>query len=138
IIFAGDVAGVKIGDGPVVPPCPPPDIQVEHWQSSIQILREAKAKKLYLTHFGEVTDIDKHLTELEENLLDWANWMRPHFEQETPPAEVTPTFQAYTRQQLEDAGVSTEDQDKYEKANPIWMSVAGLLRYWKKYSPKND
>src|SRR5690606_16623004 len=26
LIFTGDVAGVKIGAGPVQPPCPPPDI----------------------------------------------------------------------------------------------------------------
>ncbi|MEL6822087.1 MAG: MBL fold metallo-hydrolase [Calditrichota bacterium] len=36
LLFAGDVAGVKIGSGPVVPPCPPPDINIEDWKTSIQ------------------------------------------------------------------------------------------------------
>ncbi len=34
MVFGGDVAGVCIGDGPVVPPCPPPDIHIEDWCAS--------------------------------------------------------------------------------------------------------
>jgi len=29
-------------------------------------------------------------------------------------------------------GLGEETIDRYEAANPAWMSVAGLLRYWKK------
>jgi glyoxylase-like metal-dependent hydrolase (beta-lactamase superfamily II) len=35
IIFTGDVAGVKINGGPVMPPCPPPDIHIEAWKKSL-------------------------------------------------------------------------------------------------------
>lgn len=131
-IFTGDVAGVKIGKGPVVPPCPPPDINIEAWQDSIKTLRSENPKTLYLTHFGPVTDINPHLRQLEENLLEWANWMKPHFEAGTDPKLITPKFQEFARKQLEAAGVDEAGQEKYEKANPAWMSVAGLLRYWKK------
>ncbi|MGF1532907.1 MAG: MBL fold metallo-hydrolase [Bernardetiaceae bacterium] len=132
VVFAGDVAGVKIGTGPVVPPCPPPDISVEDWQKSIQKLIDLKPASLYLTHFDRIPNPEAHLRALEENLLTWANWIKPHFEQGTPPDQLTPLFQDFARKQLEEAGVSLENQDKYEKANPAWMSVAGLLRYWKK------
>lgn len=135
-IFTGDVAGVKIEDGPVVPPCPPPDINIEDWQKSLNLLRQSGAKQLYLTHFDVVTNVAEHLDQLEENLLHWANWMKPHFEAGTDPKEVTPAFQEFARKQLEDAGVSAEGQNRYEKANPAWMSVAGLLRYWKKRTEK--
>ena len=36
--------------------------------------------------------------------------------------------------QLIEAGADEETVKKYEAANPPWMSVAGLIRYWKKKS----
>src|SRR5690606_24270805 len=40
VVFTGDVAGVKIDKGPVVPPCPPPDSHLENWKTSITVLRQ--------------------------------------------------------------------------------------------------
>lgn len=132
-LFTGDVAGVRIGEGPVVPPCPPPDIDIEAWKQSIQHIRTLEeVDTLYLTHFGRVTEIAKHLEELEVMLDDWAGWMKPHFEKGTDREEVTQAFKKYAAGQLEEKGLDEERILQYEHANPAWMSVAGLLRYWKK------
>lgn len=131
-IFTGDVAGCKIGDGPVVPPCPPPDINLEDWKNSIQVLRNANPSKLYLTHFDAITNIDEHLNSLEEMLDDWANWIKKGWESGKTVQELTPEFSKYTTQQLLDLGVDDEGVKVYEAANPSWMSVAGLVRYWTK------
>jgi glyoxylase-like metal-dependent hydrolase (beta-lactamase superfamily II) len=133
-LIAGDVAGVKIDGGPVVPPCPPPDINVEDWQESIRLLRSLKLEAIHLTHFGRIAaiDIPNHLDMLEQRLLSWAEWMRPQYEQGNDPKEVTPVFQAHVQKQLREAGVEGELLEIYENANPSWMSVAGLLRYWRK------
>ena len=69
---------------------------------------------------------------MEKVLLEWANWMYPYYENGTDPAEVRPKFQEYVGKQLLAAGIDMEGLKKYESANPSWMSVAGLLRYWKK------
>lgn len=131
IIFTGDAAGVKINKGIVVPPCPPPDINIELWKNSIEKIRAKNPEALYLTHFGRVENVNKHLDDLSAMLTDWANYMKPHFEKNTDPKEITPQFMAYTKNQLLKAGVSEADVRTYEYANPSWMSVAGLLRYWK-------
>lgn len=131
ILFTGDVAGVKIHGGPVVPPCPPPDIDLKSWKDSIGKIRKINPKKLYLTHYGPVTEISKHLSDLEFMLDDWADWMKPYFENETPAEEITPVFMEYTKNQLSEKGVDEKDLQRYEFANPSWMSVSGLLRYWK-------
>lgn len=131
VIFTGDVAGVKVGNGPVVPPCPPPDIHIEHWKNSIEKMRNAKPSALYLTHFGIQQDVSKHLDELEAILDDWAQWMKSHFENQSSPETVTPKFMEYTENQLREKGLKTDEISVYEYANPSWMSVAGLLRYWK-------
>ncbi len=136
--FTGDVAGVKIGQGILAPPCPPPDIQIEDWRASIALLRSLPLKTLYLTHYGPVFDIAAHLDTLEANLLSWAQWMLPHFEKKTPPEEVTPLFQQFVKDELVAAGLDETGIRQYEAANPAWMSVAGLLRYWTKKREKEE
>lgn len=131
VVFAGDVAGVKVGNGPVVPPCPPPDIHIEHWKTSIQKIRNLQPDALYLTHFGIQGNVHEHLNELEAILDDWSQWMKPYFESNTPQENVTPLFMEYTENQLRNKGLKTADIAVYEYANPSWMSVAGLYRYWK-------
>lgn len=130
-IFTGDVAGVKIEGGPAVPPCPPPDINIEAWKESIAKLEKLNPKRLFLAHFGEVTEPHKHFEELKEMLADWATWIKPHYQAQTPTAEVTPKFIEYTQNQLREKGVSEAVVGKYEKGNPSYMSVTGLYRYWK-------
>ncbi len=130
-IFTGDVAGVQISKGPVVPPCPPPDIHLENWKMSIALLKAQKPSSLYLTHFGVVADPVAHLNELELMLDDWATWMKNYYGRPIEQQEIIQRFMAYTRKQLEDKGLSQGDVQRYEYANPSWMSVAGLLRYWK-------
>ena len=133
-LFAGDVAGVKIEGGPVMPPCPPPDINIEDWQDSLNLLRSLNLDNLYLTHFGLIPagQISQHLDNLEAGLLRWAKWILPHFEANKTAEEITPLFQAFVRKELEEAGVTDAQYELYENANPAWMSVAGLLRYWRK------
>ncbi len=139
-IFCGDVAGVRVPGGIVVPPCPPPDIHIPHWLESIDRIKQSGATQLWLTHFGPVEEeVASHLDALAARLLDWANWMRPFFEAGTPPAEVTPKFQQYVNAQLRQAGITTPEMHKrYELANPAWMSVWGLLRYWEKIGSRAD
>jgi len=107
-LIAGDVGGVSIGGAIVVPPCPPPDINVEDWQASIELIKGLDLKTIYLTHYGAVTDISNHLNALEKILLDWANWIKPYWEAGKHPSEVTPLFQAYVKQQLMAAGIKGE------------------------------
>lgn len=132
IIFTGDVAGVKIDQGPVVPPCPPPDINLEQWKDSIAILRHAKPSALYLTHYNKIGAIDDHLNDLEDVLEAWANWIKEHMARGLTNEEMVPLFMKYTADQLRRAGLDEPTIQLYEAANPSWMSVAGLVRYWTK------
>lgn len=131
-LFTGDVAGVKIDSGKVVPPCPPPDINIEDWQASIALMKSLPIKNLVLTHFGRITNVTQHLIDLEAELLAWANWMKPYYEKQMPQSDIIPLFQQFVAERLTAAGIADKDLPKYEKANPAFMSVAGLMRYWHK------
>ncbi|MFT4972385.1 MAG: glyoxylase-like metal-dependent hydrolase (beta-lactamase superfamily II) [Saprospiraceae bacterium] len=131
-LIAGDVCGVKIKNGPVVPPCPPPDIDVETWVESIRMIRLNRFDAIYLTHYGKFDNAKEICVELSGRLKNWANWIKPFYENDMPQVEVVPQFQEYVRKQLVAKGVNDEDLARYEGANPSWMSVAGLYRYWRK------
>lgn len=135
-LIAGDVAGVRIGRGPVLPPCPPPDIHVETWQQSLARLRGLGLQTLYLTHFGPVTDVQAHLAALEARLLDWADWMRRRLKAGKTREEIVSEFEAYVAEELHAAGLNDQEVREYEYADPAWMSVDGLMRYWSKHHPK--
>ncbi len=136
ILFAGDVAGTRINKGLVIPPCPPPDINIEDWKKSIALIRTLDISKMYITHFGDITDIDAHLNDLEYRLEAWANWIKPHWEAGKKPQEIVPIFQEYVKQDMRAHGTPEEEIAQSEAANPAWMSVAGLMRYWTKKTAK--
>ena len=131
-LFAGDVAGVRINNGMVMAPCPPPDIDFEAWMESIATIRKIDPTIIYITHFGPIDAIKEHLDGLEFILKDWSEWMRPYFEQQVDKKEIIPKFEAYVKQQLIDYGIDEEGLLRYERSNPAALSVHGIMRYWKK------
>jgi glyoxylase-like metal-dependent hydrolase (beta-lactamase superfamily II) len=131
-LFTGDIAGAKIRGGIVVPPCPPPDIDIEAWCNSLALMRHLKVETLHITHFGKVTSVKKHLDALEKRLIRWANWMKKRYDAGLSAETITPQYQAYIKKELNRFGIVGEHYEQYESANPAWMSVAGLLRYWHK------
>lgn len=130
-IFTGDAAGVKIENGPVVPPCPPPDIHIEAWKSSLAKIKAEKPSFLFLTHFGVVENVDWHLDSVSYMLDDWSAWMKSRFDKGVSQADAVTEFISYTQLFLTAQGCSETLIEIYEKANPSYMSVAGLYRYWK-------
>jgi len=131
-LFCGDVAGIKVKGGPVVPPCPPPDINIEDWKNSIALIRSCDPKELILTHFGAVNAIDEHFEALEQVLDSWAEFIHPFVLENTPEAEVVPQFVEFVNNGFREKGLDEESIAKYNSANPPFMSVAGLMRYWRK------
>lgn len=132
-IFTGDVAGARVNNGAVVPPCPPPDIDIELWHKSIEkLLSHSDVKTYYLTHFGPITDIQHHMRSLANALDAYAGFIKPYYDKGASVDAILPEFVDFVRKYLSEQGVKTEDLPAYEAANPANMSVPGLLRYWKK------
>jgi glyoxylase-like metal-dependent hydrolase (beta-lactamase superfamily II) len=119
IAFAGDVAGVRIGAGPILPPTPPPDIDVEAWHRSIDLLGTWEPTALAITHFGTFTDVAQHLATLHDALDRWAQ-----IAHRTDEAG----FEAEIRAALSGG----EEERSYLKAMPPDSLYGGLARYWKK------
>ncbi len=133
-VFTGDVAGVALGGGPVQPPCPPPDIDLEAWRHSIRRLRDCRPGTLYLTlyltHYGAVSGVEAHLDVLETTLDEWFGWIEIRLE-ESGPADLTAPFERYVAHSFKAAGLSEAAIADYAVANPPFMSVNGIARYFR-------
>ncbi len=117
-LYAGDAAGVRIQPSrSVLPPTPPPDVDVEAWYRTLEQIERRAPERLALTHFGFADDIGRHLAELRERLDTWAS----RVEQGIAEAE----FVAAAK-----ADLPPEEADAYDRAMPFWQSYAGLKRYW--------
>lgn len=135
-LFGGDVMGVTIDGGPCLPPCPPPDIQIEQWLQSLQRIMALRPARVFVTHFGEMDDPVKRMNELVERLLDWAEWIAEELKIGMTEEKIIPLFEQRVRAELKQAGLSDEMLDTYEQADPAAMSVGGLARYWRKFRPE--
>ena len=104
-------------DQPVVPPTPPPDIDVEAWLRSVDLVEEWDPAALALTHFGAYDDVDTHLAALRDALHMQSEWARDLDEA---------AFLARRRDWVHNA------PETYEQAAPGKQMWLGLERYWRK------
>lgn len=71
--FVGDTTGFHIeGEAYVVPLAPPPDIDLEIWNASLDAIAARAPARLFLTHFGYSNDPAAHIAEYRKNLQRWA------------------------------------------------------------------
>ncbi len=135
-VFGGDIAGVRLGKGPPIPPFVPPELHVESWHQSIARIRVLRPANLYLPHFGRVTDsIATHLDVLDERVHRWAEWFRDRLRHGDEEPQLIPAFAEYEAADLRAKGADDELVRDYECADPSYMAVAAALRYWRKYHP---
>ena len=81
--FVGDVAAVRIpGVDLVVPPTPPPDIDVETWLESIDLVESWRPERLAVTHFGAIEEPIEHLELVRRRLREEADLARDLTEDE--------------------------------------------------------
>jgi glyoxylase-like metal-dependent hydrolase (beta-lactamase superfamily II) len=73
IAFVGDTAGICIEGKPyLLPPTPPPDIDLELWNDSLDAIASRNPERLFLTHFGYVDNPAEHIRLYRQRLRDWA------------------------------------------------------------------
>ena len=130
--FTGDVAGCRIDGAPYVfPPTVPPDIDIELWLRSIDLIDAWAPSDLGLTHFGVVSDVREHLEELRTRLSTWSQLTRPVLEADRHGGGSQGKFAEKIALELR-AKVGDALAQCYEQCAPPAMCWAGLARYHKK------
>ncbi len=132
VAFVGDTAGIRLGAGAfVLPPTPPPDINIEQWRESLALIDGWRAETLFITHFGPHAPSGPHLTEMADHLTLVANLVRASLERPGDDEARELWFRDEVRRELR-RRLADADADAYEVAGRFDLNWKGLARYWRK------
>jgi glyoxylase-like metal-dependent hydrolase (beta-lactamase superfamily II) len=137
--YVGDVGGVRISPADfILPPTPPPDIDVEAWNRSLDAVAAMPVDRLALTHFGAVEDVPDHLSRMAERLAEQASEVREMLAHDGDEQAARSEFVASTLRKIE-AGVGDPDTARvYSQASRPDQLWQGLARYWRKRASALD
>ena len=129
--FVGDAAGMSVDGGYVLPPTPPPDIDIELWQDSVSRIGRWAPESLFLTHFGPIDHVRSHLAQLLDHLEITASLVRESLRGPGTDEERSIAFASDLRRELR-RNMSEAQVAAYESAAPFHLLWLGLARYWRK------
>jgi glyoxylase-like metal-dependent hydrolase (beta-lactamase superfamily II) len=117
--FVGDMAGVRVPPGTyTLAPTPPPDIDVEAWERSLETIAGWDSERLGLTHFGEADDPAAQLERVRVSLREQADVAAEQ--------DLDGFVEAYSARVHEQAGAAA---DPILQAAPLDQLFLGLQRY---------
>ena len=127
--FVGDVAACRIPPSElIVPPTPPPDINVEVWEESLGAVAAWSPQRLALTHFGAIEDdVPGHIEKVKAKLREEAELAR---QMEQQP--YNDDLESRIRDQLAAEGIDGDTVEELLQAVPTAYQWSGLDRYWRK------
>jgi glyoxylase-like metal-dependent hydrolase (beta-lactamase superfamily II) len=133
IAFVGDTAGIRRGAGIyVMPPAPPPDVDLEAWRQSEERILAWDPDTLFLTHFGPYRGARVHFQELMERLTDWSHIVRRLLADTTlTDDERQEQFVAQVLGEIRRI-IGDDEARQYSRAGRLDYSWQGLARYWRK------
>jgi glyoxylase-like metal-dependent hydrolase (beta-lactamase superfamily II) len=137
--FVGDVGGITVeGDTFIMPATPPPDVDLDLWNKSLDAILALQPAKLFLTHFGYQRDPAAHIARYRKKLSEWTALAKSLLESGKTEEEAAKGFvEAVAAETKRDVHTISE-ADHYIFNGGLYLSWLGLLRYTKKQKEKSQ
>lgn len=135
VAYVGDTAGIRVVPGYIKAPTPPPDIDLELWEGSLQRIEAWRPTRLVLTHFGAVDDVADHLRQFRSVLDRQSALVRETLAADGTDEERIQRFVTVMRDDAQ-RQLSAEDAAATEAAAAFDQLWQGLARYWRKKAEK--
>lgn len=137
LVFVGDLLGVRMpGTGYIRPATPPPEVDLEAWQASLDALVALQPRLLLLPHFGPLDMPAEQIETFRKRLLTWAEFVRQGLELDLSEAEQIARLQALAMEELGPELASLAED--YQQVISIELSWHGLARYWRKRAEREQ
>jgi glyoxylase-like metal-dependent hydrolase (beta-lactamase superfamily II) len=133
VCFTGDVAGMRLpGSQYLSVTAAPPQFDPVAYADSLQRLHAAEFSRLYLTHFGEVTDVSHHLSLYAMRVEQVYESVLRFREQGLRGDSLRAAYAEAEHVIATNAGVSADDWRRYECANSTAMGADGISLFCEK------
>jgi glyoxylase-like metal-dependent hydrolase (beta-lactamase superfamily II) len=130
--FVGDTAGIRVeGDAFLLPATPPPDIDVEIWNQSLDMIVSWGPERLFLTHFGFIENPVEHIRLYKNRLADWSALTRALLDGGVEAAEAEKRFVDAIASEIKST-LPKDAADHYIFNGGLRLSWLGLMRYVRK------
>jgi glyoxylase-like metal-dependent hydrolase (beta-lactamase superfamily II) len=132
VAFIGDTGGIRIqGQALILPATPPPDINMELWNASLDAIAARRPARLLLTHFGFVRDAADHIARYRERLREWTALSGELLRTHADEAAAARAFVEQMEGEIMHA-LPTAEAAHYIFNGGLDLSWMGLARYWRK------
>jgi glyoxylase-like metal-dependent hydrolase (beta-lactamase superfamily II) len=132
VAFVGDTTGICIEGHPfILPATPPPDIQLELWDASLDAIGKLQPRQLFLTHFGFSDQPARHIAHYRERLHYWSDFAARIL---AAGYDEQQAVEAFVREVTHEASatLSAEEISQYGFVGALNLSWLGLARYHRK------
>ena len=129
VAYVGDTGGIRVVGDYVIAPTPPPDIDIDVWQDSLNRIDAWQPVSLFLTHFGPITPARAHLARFRTVLTAQANAVRDALQAGGSDEEKIRRFVDQMRAEARKA-LPEREARATELAAPFDQLWQGLARYW--------
>jgi glyoxylase-like metal-dependent hydrolase (beta-lactamase superfamily II) len=129
--YVGDTGGIRIAEGYIKAPTPPPDIDLEAWEASLQKIEAWRPTSLVLTHFGRIEKVPDHMREFRNVLARSAALVRETLASDGTDEDRIRRFVEEMRAQARRV-LSPQHAASAEAAAAFDQLWQGLARYWRK------
>jgi glyoxylase-like metal-dependent hydrolase (beta-lactamase superfamily II) len=132
IAFVGDTTGICIqGQSFILPATPPPDINLELWEESLQAIANLNPRQLFLTHFGFSDNVTGHLSAYRSCLRQWSASVANLLASGKPEEAAMQEFCHLVTEEAA-AQLSPAEAEHYLYNGYLPLSWLGLARYHRK------
>jgi glyoxylase-like metal-dependent hydrolase (beta-lactamase superfamily II) len=132
VAFVGDTTGVRIENAPyILPATPPPDIDLDIWDKSMDTILARRPARLCLTHFGYSDHPAAHIAEFRERLHRWAEVAAECQRSAPNEAAALQTFVARSRREMQER-LGDAEAEHHAFTAGLKLSFLGLARYLRK------
>jgi glyoxylase-like metal-dependent hydrolase (beta-lactamase superfamily II) len=131
--FTGDVSGVHLPDFDwTAVPAPPPEFDLEAWETTLKKLAAFNFKTIYPTHFGAIQNPKEHFSSLAPLVRACAEFVRDRMNEGLTRDQIVPIYMEWNASRCTERDRKQNAVARYAGANNQDLSVDGIMRYWMK------
>ncbi len=139
-LFTGDAAAVRFAGSTVIRPAlPPPEVDLDAWETTVRRMRALEPRRLLLTHFGPVEGpeaADAHLAAIPARNRRWADAALEGLRAGDDVEDLAHRMAALAERELDADGAPERVRARHRATSNAGMTAAGLHRYWTREHPE--